>query len=203
LILLIPKHARLTFKEKYGPYALVAGASEGMGAAWAETLAKRGLNLVLLARRKELLEKHAASLDRQYNIHAMPVVCDLSDADIIKQVQEAIGGIKINFLVYNAVLPYIGSFDGQQMEMLLNMEKVNMSGPMQFAHHFGKAMLAERRGGVVLMSSIAGFQGSGFLSMYAATKAFNRVLAEGLWYEWKEEGVDVIACCAGATSTPN
>jgi hypothetical protein len=64
-------------------------------------------------------------------------------------------------------------------------------------------MVERRKGGVVVMTSIAGFQGSGYLSTYAATKAFNRVLAEGLWYEWRPFGVDVIACCAGATATPN
>jgi short-subunit dehydrogenase len=73
---------------------------------------------------------------------------------------------------------------------------------MNLVHHFGGKMVEKGRGAVVLMSSMAGFQGSGFLATYAATKAFNRVLAESLWYEWKDKGVDIIACCAGATVTP-
>ncbi len=78
-----------------------------------------------------------------------------------------------------------------------------MLTPLDMLHTFGGKMLARGRGGIVLMASLAGFQGSGFLSMYAATKAFNRIMAESLWYEWKDSGVDVIACCAGATSTLN
>ena len=78
-----------------------------------------------------------------------------------------------------------------------------MVTPLKILQHFGGKMLTDGRGAVVLMASLAGFQGSGFLSVYAATKAFNRILAESLWYEWKDKGVDVIACCAGATSTPN
>ena len=78
-----------------------------------------------------------------------------------------------------------------------------MLTPMNMMKLFGEPMLQKGRGAVILMASLAGFQGSGFLSAYGASKAFNRVLAEGLWYEWKNRGVDVIACCAGATSTPN
>jgi hypothetical protein len=83
------------------------------------------------------------------------------------------------------------------------MATTNMLTPLDMLHVFGGKMLAGGRGGIVLMASLAGFQGSGFLSMYAATKAFNRIMAESLWYEWKDRGVDVIACCAGATSTLN
>lgn len=80
---------------------------------------------------------------------------------------------------------------------------VNILTPLSLLHYFGGKMVERRRGGIVIMSSIAGFQGSGYLATYAATKAFGRVLAEGLWYEWRRLGVDVIACCAGATATPN
>ena len=78
-----------------------------------------------------------------------------------------------------------------------------MLTPMNMVKYFGKQMLQEGRGAIILMASLAGFQGSGFLASYAATKAFTRVLAESLWYEWKNRGVDVIGCCAGATATPN
>jgi short-subunit dehydrogenase len=78
-----------------------------------------------------------------------------------------------------------------------------MQAPLAMLHYFGGKMVEQQKGGVVIMTSIAGLQGSGYLATYAATKAFNRVLAEGLWYEWKAKGVDVIACCAGATATPN
>ncbi len=86
---------------------------------------------------------------------------------------------------------------------MIRIADVNMITPMRLVKVFGEKMLKNRKGGIILMSSLAGFQGSGFLASYAATKAFNRVFAESLWYEWKEKGVDVMACCAGATSTKN
>jgi len=70
-------------------------------------------------------------------------------------------------------------------------------------HHFGGEMVKQKRGGIVIMASLAGFQGSGYLTVYGATKAFCKIIAEGLWYEWRNKGVDIIACCAGATATPN
>ena len=77
-----------------------------------------------------------------------------------------------------------------------------MMTPLTMVRLYGEIMLAKGKGAIVLMTSLAGLQGSGYLSVYAATKAFNRILAESLWYEWKNSGVDIIACCAGATATP-
>ncbi len=191
----------MTFKEKYGNTALVAGASEGMGAAYAHALAARGLDLVLIARRKEPLEATAQQIIEKYGVKVLPVPCDLADA--VQQIINAIGDIPIDFMVYNAALSYIGPYLATGLSTHTDIAKVNMLTPMALLHYFGGKMAERGKGGVVLMSSIAGFQGSGYLSTYAATKAFNRVLAEGLWYEWKPKGVDVIACCAGATATPN
>ncbi len=193
----------MTFKEKYGKTALVAGASEGMGAAWANTLAGRGFDLVLIARRKEPLEATARQITGQYGVKVLPVTCDLADADATQQIINAIGDMPVDFLVYNAALSYIGPYLATGLQTHTDIAKVNMLTPMAMLHYFGGKMAERGKGGVVLMASIAGFQGSGYLSTYAATKAFNRVLAEGLWYEWRPKGVDVIACCAGATATPN
>jgi short-subunit dehydrogenase len=193
----------ISFKEKYGPVALVAGASEGMGAAYAHALAARGLDLVLVARRVAQLETTAGEITRQYNVNVLPVVCDLAAPDATQQIVQAIGDREIGLLVYNAALSYIGPYLATGLSTHLGIAAVNALGPLTMLHEFGGKMVERKRGGVVLMSSIAGFQGSGYLATYAATKAFNRVLAEGLWYEWKPLGVDVIACCAGATATPN
>jgi uncharacterized protein len=193
----------MTFKEKYGQTALVAGASEGMGASYAYALAAQGLDLVLIARRKEPLEAAANQITDKFGVKVLQVVCNLADADAVDQIVKATGDLSIDFLVYNAALSYIGPYLDTDISTHLNIAKVNMTTPLAMVHYFGKKMVEKRRGGIILMSSIAGFQGSGYLSTYAATKAFNRVLAEGLWYEWKQKGVDVIACCAGATATPN
>jgi hypothetical protein len=193
----------MNVKEKYGKVALVAGASEGIGAAYAEHLAAAGMDLILVARRKEPLEQQAALLKAKYNIQADYICCDLAAVDAAQQLQQALNGKEVNVLVYNAALSYIGAFEQNNIEHHNQMAQANMVTPMNLVQIFGTAMLAKSKGAVILMASLAGFQGSGYLSVYAATKAFDRVLAESLWYEWKDKGVDVIACCAGATATPN
>ncbi|MDB5134380.1 MAG: hypothetical protein JWP37_983 [Mucilaginibacter sp.] len=193
----------MTFKEKYGNTALVAGASEGMGAAYAQALAARGLDLVLIARRKEPLEAMAHKITEQFGVKVLHINCDLAAPDAMQQLIHAIGDRSIDFMVYNAAASYIGPYLATGLPTHMHIARVNMLTPLAMLHYFGGKMAERRKGGIVLMASIAGFQGSGYLSTYAATKAFNQVLAEGLWYEWKSKGVDVIACCAGATSTPN
>ncbi len=193
----------MTFKEKYGQTALIAGASEGMGAAYAFALAESGFDLVLIARRAAPLEATANQIIKQFGVGVTTVTCDLADADATEKIVKAIGDKPIDFLVYNAALSYIGPYVATNFITHGNIAQVNMVTQLAMVHYFGGKMVERGRGGVVIMASIAGFQGSGYLATYAATKAFNRVLAEGLWYEWKSKGVDVIACCAGATATPN
>lgn len=193
----------LVLKQKYGSLALIAGASEGIGAAYATQLAAQGINLILVARRLEPLQQLAASLIAQYHIQADCISCDLAAPDAAQTLQQATAGREIDILVYNAAIPYIGPFEKDSLEHNNQIAHANMVTPMNLAHIFGAQMLSRGRGAIILMASLAGFQGSGFLAAYAASKAFNRVLAESLWYEWKDRGVDVIGCCAGATSTPN
>jgi short-subunit dehydrogenase len=190
-------------KQKYGSLALVAGASEGIGAAFATHLAAEGMDLILVARRPEPLEQLAASLIAKYQVQVDCISCDLAVADAARTLQQATAGREIDMLVYNAAIPYIGPFEKDSIEHHNQIAQANMVTPMNLAHIFGTQMLQRGRGAVILMASLAGFQGSGFLTAYAASKAFDRVLAESLWYEWKDRGVDVIACCAGATATPN
>ena len=193
----------ISFKDKYGPVALVAGASEGMGAAYAHALAAHGLDLVLIARRTAQLEATAHQIAQQHGVKVLSVACDLATADATQQIAQTIGDREIGFMVYNAAQSYIGPYLATGLSTHLGIAAVNTMTPLAMLHEFGGKMVQRKRGGIVLMASIAGFQGSGYLTTYAATKAFNRVLAEGLWYEWKPLGVDVIACCAGATATPN
>lgn len=188
---------------KYGKVALVAGASEGIGAAFAHYLAAARMDIVLIARRKEPLQQLADKLIDRYNIQVTCISCDLAAADATEYILKELAGKEVNLLVYNAALSYIGAFEENTAENNLQMATANMITPMHMAYAFGEKMLQKKQGAMILMASLAGFQGSGFLSVYAATKAFNRVLAESLWYEWKNKGVDVMACCAGATSTPN
>jgi short-subunit dehydrogenase len=192
----------MDLKQRYGTTAMVAGASEGIGEAFATFLARDGFDLVLIARRPQPLQQLAEKLESTYNIKVTCITCDLSEEDAVAQIVERLNGMEINLLVYNAVQSYIGPFMKNTREKHLQMARLNMITPLNMIHRFGEEMLAKGRGAIILMASLAGFQGSGFLSMYAATKAFNRILGESLWFEWKNSGVDIIACCAGATSTP-
>jgi short-subunit dehydrogenase len=190
-------------RKKYGNLALVAGASEGIGAAFSTYLAEAGMDLFLIARKKEPLEQFASSLAGKYNISVQTLSCDLSEPDATKYIKIALHDLQVDMLIYNAALSFIGPFENDTMEHCNRIATANMITSMNLVKIFGEEMVKKGRGAIILMSSMAGFQGSGYLSSYAATKAFTRVFAESLWYEWKEQGVDVIACCAGATSTKN
>jgi short-subunit dehydrogenase len=189
------------FKEKYGPYALVAGASYGLGGAFAEALARRGLGLVLLARGKEGLESAARRLKEQYNVEVICRAVDLADYEKTKSLVTGLD-VPVGLLVYNAAFAPIGLFEDLFEEQLALAAAVNVKAPLLLTKLLTPPMIARGRGGIVLMSSLAGTQGTPKLAAYAATKAFNAVLAEGLWKELKPHGIDVIGCRAGAVLTP-
>jgi short-subunit dehydrogenase len=193
----------MTPKEKHGPVALIAGASEGLGAAYAHALSARGWNLVLVARRMGPLGTLALDLSARYQIRVQTIACDLGKDDAAERIYQDLENKSVGCLVYNAAASHIGPFLNHSVSDHLYLAQVNMLTPLKMIHLFAPSMLEAKKGSIILMSSLAGFQGSGYLSSYGASKAFNRVLAESLWYEWKKKGVDVIACCAGATATPN
>jgi len=192
----------MNFREKYGAWALVAGASEGMGAEFARQLALRGLNLVLVARRGDVLSRVRADLEA-LGVEVKTVAVDLATPDALTTVISATAGLEIGLLVYNAAFSQGGPFLEQKLQDNLKTIDVNVRGPVSFAHHFGHAMAARKRGGVVLLSSLTAFQGSPYLATYGATKAFTLAFAEGLWFELRSSRVDVLSVCAGATMTPN
>lgn len=189
------------FREKYGPYALVAGGSDGLGLAFAETIASKGLNLILIARNKERLDQSADSLHQKYNIEVIAITADMADYENVKKLVDATQ-VSIGLLIYNAAYAPIGLFNDTSEEQLALAAEVNVKTPLLLAKHLSQAMITRKHGGIVLMSSLAGGQGSPKLATYAATKSFNAILAEGLWKELKPQGVDVIGCCAGAILTP-
>ncbi len=183
-------------RERYGPWALVAGASEGIGAAFATALAGHGLDLVLVARRPGPLTELAARLP----VHTVTVSADLADG--IAPVLAATTGLEVGLVVCNAAYSPIGAFldtDPAETERAL---RLNCATPLALAHAYLPGMAARGRGGFVVMSSLAGQQGSPGLAVYAATKAFDTVLAEGLWGELRGRGVDVVTAVAGAVATP-
>ncbi|MDJ0848369.1 MAG: SDR family NAD(P)-dependent oxidoreductase [Myxococcota bacterium] len=193
---------RLDFRSRYGPWAVVAGASEGLGAAFATQLAERELNVLLVARRAERLRELAAEIERTHGVETRALAVDLADDGACAAIGEAAAGLEVGLLVYNAALSVVGPFFAAPLERHLAELDVNCRRPLELAYRLGAPMCERGRGGIVLMASLAGAQGSPRIAHYGATKAWNRVLAEGLWGELREHGVDVMACCAGATRTP-
>ena len=193
---------RTPFAHRYGPVAVIAGASQGIGASFARALAEAGLDLVLVARRPEPLEALAEEIRSHAGVAVRTVACDLADERAIDAVCESCSGLEVGLLVYNAASSSVGNFLETPIDDHLRAIHVNARGPIVLAHRFGKAMAARGRGGMVFMSSLTAFQGTPLVAAYGATKAFNLVFAEGLWSELAACGVDVLACCAGATLTP-
>jgi len=192
----------LTFRERYGPWALVAGASSGLGEAFARELAARGLHLLLVARRAGALDALAARLRGEHGVEVATLAADLGGPDLGERAARLAEGREVGLLVYNAAHSVIGPFLERPLDGQLRVLDVNCRGPLVLAHLLGGRMAGRGRGGILLMASLAGSQGNPLLASYAASKAFNLVLAEGLWEELGARGVDVAACRAGATRTP-
>jgi hypothetical protein len=195
--------SREEFRARYGPWAVVAGASEGMGAAWARELAARGCDLVLVARRAPLLAELARELERAHGVAVRSVVADLAAHDAASRLAAATDALDVGLLVYNAATPAPGRFVERSPAELERALDVNCRAPLLLAHHFGARLLARGRGGLILMTSLSGLAGASRVATYAATKAFDWLLAEGLHQEWKSSGVDVLAAVAGLTDTPH
>lgn len=186
--------------QRYGPWAVVLGASEGLGAAFARALAGRGFKLLLLARRGDVLEEVATPLRASTEVRT--AVVDLGGPDLAGTLAALTAGLEIGLCVYNAAFSQIGPFLEQGLADQLRTIDVNCRGPLITARVLGEAMVRRGRGAIVLMSSLTAFWGSPYVATYGASKAFNLSLGEALWYELGPQGVDVLVCCAGATSTP-
>ena len=191
------------FHRRYGPWALVAGGSVGMGAAYTEELARRGLNVVAVAEAAEPLESLARRVAAERGVETRAVVVDLAAADMLDVITRATADVEIGLVVYNAAHSVVGRFLDVSLADKLKTIDVNCRGPLLLADHFGRRMAERGHGGILLMSSLAGFQGQAMVGTYAATKAFSLVLGETLWDELADRGVDALAFCPGATSTPN
>ena len=191
------------FRDRYGPWALVAGGSEGLGAAFAEQIAALGLNLLLVARRAELLESTAARLRDSARIEVCTAATDLGSAAGLAEVSRLAQGREIGLLVCNAASSYEGPYFGASLAKYRHVIDTNCYGALALIDMVAGPMMERRRGGIIVMSSMAAFQGSPYVTVYSATKAFLLSLAEGLAVELRPKGVDVLACCPAVVRTPN
>jgi short-subunit dehydrogenase len=190
------------FRQRYGPWALVAGASEGLGEAFASALARRGLSVIVIARRARELEATAERLRVQHDVEVVALAIDLAAPDMAERIAAGVGEREVGLVIYNAAFSRIGGFFDVPLADHLATLDVNCRAPVVLVHRYGAAMRRRGRGGIVLMGSMTGLQGSPRLASYAASKAFARVLGESLWGELRGAGVDAITCVAGATRTP-
>ncbi len=193
----------MTSLERYGPWALIAGASEGVGRTFAETLAKQGLNVILLARRESVLRDVATAIGQQHGVQTRIIAIDLADADASSRIVAQVSDLEIGFFVYCAGADAnFKNFLAAPLAFAESMIQRNCVIPTQLCHHLCNAMVQRRRGAVVIFGSGAGFAGTTNMVAYAASKAFNMVFAEALWCELKPQGVDVLGLILGETDTP-
>ena len=195
---------RQGFRERYGPWALVAGASDGIGECYARAIAEQGVNLLLLARREDRLASLAAELRARHGVLARTLAADLTAPDLDARVEQATRELEVGLLVYNAGAVHGAmAFHDFPVAQALGLVALNCTGPLLLVHRLGSRMRARGRGGIVLMGSMISFAGSAYVATYSATKAFLRILAEGLWHELRPHGVDALGAVAGATRTPS
>jgi len=189
------------FKQKYGPWALITGASSGIGMEFARQLAAMGINLVLVARREDKLNTLATELKSSHGIDAKVVMADLSRDDFLPTLRSATAGLEIGLLVNNAGLTTTGAIVDNKLEDELNLLHLNCRAPLILAHEYGKPMRERKRGGIIFLGSVLSFASVPVWANYAASKAYDLFLAEGLAAEMKEHNVDVMALCPGFTRT--
>lgn len=187
---------------KYGPWAVIAGGSEDVGAEFAVQLAQSGLNLVLIARKPEALEETAERV-RAHGVEVRTLAQDLLAADAVANITAATADVEVGLLIFNAgANTYGNEFVFGDMDRFRDVMTLNIDRQLELVQVFGKPMAERGHGGIILLGSVTGFVGSGHQSIYAAAKSFTRIFAEGLWWEMRERGVEVLELILGVTRTP-
>lgn len=190
-----------SFSNRYGPWAVVTGASDGIGRACALALADRGVQVVLVARREDRLRAVAEAIAARTQLPSQVLALDLAQADGSAALARATADLDIGLLIAAAGFGAAGCLIDQDAEMSANMVDLNCRALMLTAQHFGRRFADQRRGGMVLFSSLFGFQGVPRSANYAATKCYVQGLAEGLYHELRPFNVQVLASAPGPVAT--
>jgi len=202
-VLLPSRKSPAEVQQRYGSWAVVAGASEGLGLAWSEEVARLGLNVHMIARKKAKLEAAAETVRSKYGVKVETTVLDLGGDRVGEVALELAANPEIGLLIYNAAFDAKGSFLNTTVDRYQAVVDVNIRSPLAFTHAFATAMAKRQRGGIVLMGSMSGMLGTAWVSTYSATKSWNYAFANALYEELGPSGVDVLGCIAGATTTPH
>jgi hypothetical protein len=193
--------ANTTRRARYGAWAVITGASDGIGRAFAQRLAQDGLNLVLVARRADRLEALAAELRQRHGIQTRVLPADLAHPDAVQRVLDDTADLEVGLLVACAGYGTTGTVIDSDAQAERNMLMVNGLAVLTMAQHYGRRFAQQKRGGIILMGSLLGFQGVPLSANYAATKAYVQSLAEGLHHELAPYGVHVLSSAPGPTHT--
>jgi uncharacterized protein len=196
-----PESEKKRIKEKYGPWAVVTGASSGIGREIAERLAEAGLNLFLSSRKLSDLESNADTWESKYAVQIRCIEGDALMQEDVRKILETTKDFPVGLLVVSAGFGTSGLFIDSLLDEELNMLKVNCETLFFLTHSFSRRFLRNGKGGIILMSSIVAFQGVPHSAHYAATKAYVQTLAEGLHIELRDQGVDVLAAAPGPVSS--
>jgi hypothetical protein len=188
-------------KERYGPWAVVTGASAGIGTEFARAFARHGLSVVLAARRRERLEGFAKEIEEAHGVATRVVAVDLGQAGGAEQLAEAVADLDVGVLVNNAGHGYAGRFDRQETERLRTMVQLNCVTPVVLTSRLIGGMRMRGRGAVIVVGSVAGRQPIPLHAVYSATKAFDLTYGEALWAEMQGTGIDVLVVEPGPTAT--
>lgn len=188
--------------KQYGPWAVIAGGSEGVGSEFADQLSKAGFNLILIARKPGPLEETATRV-RANGVEVRTLALDLLNADAVDAIRTATEDLEVGLLIFNAGANSYGhEFVTGDLSGFQQVIDLNITSQLHLSHYFGAAMRERGRGGIILVGSMAGYMGSEHQSVYAASKAFGRIFAEGLWLELAPFGVHVVDLVLGVTRTP-
>lgn len=187
---------------KYGGWAIVTGASSGIGRSFAEQLARTGMNLVLVARTEAALQQTAEELNAKYSIQTRVITLDLTDPIARETLDLETLDLDVGLLINNAAVEQRGSFVRHSPKQLRDVIEVNVTAPTDLGQRFGRRFVKLGRGGVIFVSGSIGYQAVPYLANYAATKAHQVNLAEALYYELRPHGVDVLGLSPGLTTTP-
>jgi len=186
---------------KYGEWAIVTGASSGIGFDIAKQLADSGFKLILNARREQKLEEATSHLLNKYNTEIESIAGDISDPDVQEKIIRFSSGKNLGLLVASAGYGTSGSFLNTSVHAETNMLRVNSEAVLTLSHHFSQVFSQQKRGGIILLSSLVAFQGVPFAANYAASKAYIQSLAEALYVELKPHGVDVLSAAPGPVNS--
>jgi len=189
------------YKEKYGEWALITGASSGIGEEFARRLAQQGMNIILVARRRNLLSKLALEIKQNFKVKTLIVCLDLTKDESYLKLFDKVGDREIGLLINNAGFGSIGQFDKIDTEHEMSMVKLNCVAPTVITHYFVEPMIERKKGAIIFLGSVAGFYPVPFMTTYAATKVFNSYLGIALWFELKKHNIDVLSLNPGGTTT--